>query len=129
MILIDTSIWIQIFGRRPPKGFHTDLLLESMICPPILQEVLQGIREEKNYLTLKDRLLALPIIEEAVALETYLSAADLFRAGRKRGLTIQSSMDCLIAAIAIKHRAPVWHSDRDFRQIARFTSLELYRAN
>jgi predicted nucleic acid-binding protein len=33
-------------------------------------------------------------------------------------------VDCLIAAIAIEHQVPVWHRDRDFTAIARFTALE-----
>jgi predicted nucleic acid-binding protein len=33
-------------------------------------------------------------------------------------------VDCLIAAIAIEHRIPVWHRDRDFDAIARYTGLE-----
>jgi predicted nucleic acid-binding protein len=47
----------------------------------------------------------------------------MYRSGRRRGLTIRSSADCLIAAIAIENRVPVWHKDRDFAAIATFTDL------
>jgi predicted nucleic acid-binding protein len=33
-------------------------------------------------------------------------------------------VNCLIAAIAIENRVPVWHRDRDFTAIARYTTLE-----
>jgi predicted nucleic acid-binding protein len=39
-------------------------------------------------------------------------------------MAIRSSADCLIAAIAIANGIPVWHRDRDFATIARFTLLE-----
>jgi predicted nucleic acid-binding protein len=39
-------------------------------------------------------------------------------------MTIRSSADCLIAAIAIANSIPVWHRDRDFSAIAKFTALE-----
>jgi predicted nucleic acid-binding protein len=32
----------------------------------------------------------------------------------------------LIAAIAIENRVPVWHRDRDFNAIARYTALEVF---
>jgi predicted nucleic acid-binding protein len=41
-------------------------------------------------------------------------------------VTIRSSIDCLIAAIAIENRVPVWHRDRDFSAIATYTALEIF---
>jgi predicted nucleic acid-binding protein len=40
------------------------------------------------------------------------------------GVTIRSSVDCLIAACAIRNGLPILHSDRDFDAIARFTPLQ-----
>jgi predicted nucleic acid-binding protein len=54
----------------------------------------------------------------------YVEAADIYREGRRHGLTIRSSLDCLIAAIAIHHKVPVWHRDRDFGSISKFTRLQ-----
>ena len=39
------------------------------------------------------------------------------------GITVRSSYDCVIAAIAIENKVPVWHRDRDYRSIARYTPL------
>lgn len=41
--------------------------------------------------------------------------------------TIRSSMDCLIAAIAIENEVPIWHLDRDYDLLARCTALRIYR--
>jgi predicted nucleic acid-binding protein len=57
--------------------------------------------------------------------DLYLEAADIYRLGRRKGYTIRSSLDCLIAAIAIHNNASVWHCDRDFDAISRYTSLEV----
>jgi predicted nucleic acid-binding protein len=34
-------------------------------------------------------------------------------------------VDCLIAAIAIENGVPIWHRDRDFGAIARYTGLRV----
>ncbi len=60
-------------------------------------------------------------------METFLAAAEIYRQGHRKGYTIRSSMDCLIAAIALDHKLPVWHKDRDFENIACFTSLQTKR--
>ncbi len=57
----------------------------------------------------------------------FLAAAEIYRLGLMKGHTIRSSADCLIAAIAIDNGVPVWHKDRDFEAIARYTSLRTKR--
>ncbi len=59
-------------------------------------------------------------------MELYEEASEIFRIGRRKGMTIRSSIDCLIAAIAIENKIPVSHLDRDFKSIAQFTKLELF---
>lgn len=126
MILVDTSVWIRILGPRPPARFKNELLLEVVMCLPVLQEILQGIRDDRQGNILQDRLLALPMVESSLGRDCFLEASRIYREGRKRGITIRSSTDCLIAAIAMKHRLPIWHHDRDFDKIASFTPLKLY---
>jgi predicted nucleic acid-binding protein len=50
---------------------------------------------------------------------------NFFRFGRKKGYTIRSSVDCLIAAIAIRENISIWHHDRDFDVLAKFTKLQV----
>jgi predicted nucleic acid-binding protein len=121
VILADTSIWVEILnGRLKPTD---EEVLPLVTCGPVLQEVLQGLRPGVGRHALQDALLAVPVICDPIPKRIYLAAADLFRDGRRRGLTIRSSVDCLIAAIAIDRRLPVWHRDRDFTAIARFSTL------
>ena len=123
MILADTSIWIEMLaGRiRPVKDRDVPGLAT---CGPVIQEVLQGLRPGPASEAFREGFLALTIVSDPVPLDLYLSAADIYRRGRIKGITIRSGVDCLIAAIAIHNAIPVWHRDRDFDAIARYTGLE-----
>lgn len=127
MIIADTSIWIDLLGRGRKFKISSEQLAEIAVCPPILQEILQGIRMDAAWNPLRESLLAFHCLERAIDLKLYLEAADIYRRGRKKGKTIRSSVDCLIAAIAMKHDIPVWHDDRDFEEIATFTHLRTIR--
>lgn len=124
MILVDTSIWIDILGLQKKFTLSSEKLLEVVTCAPVIQEVLQGIGNDLIHKRVKESFLALPCLEKSLSTDLYLSAADIYRSGRSRGLTIRSSTDCLIAAIAIHHKIAVWHNDRDYDVISRFTSLK-----
>jgi len=71
-------------------------------------------------------MLAVARVSDPLPLNTFLEAARIYSLGRRQGLTIRSSTDCLIAAIAIENNVPVWHADRDFSAIARLTPLDAF---
>ncbi len=124
MVLVDTSAWIEVF-RRPSR-----LDLESVVdfdevvtCLPVIQEVLQGFTSEDAYRVGRDAILALPIVESPLAEVVVIEAVDLHRRARRAGFTVRSSVDCLIAACAIRHDLTVLHKDRDYTSLARVSSL------
>lgn len=124
MILVDTSVWIGLLrGSDPPAG-AVDRLEDLVTCGPIIQEIFQGLDDGVVSTVVRDSMLALPRIENPLALEVFLEAADIYRYGRAKGYTIRSTLDCLIAAIAIRNGAAIWHRDRDFTAIARYTTLK-----
>lgn len=128
MILVDTSVWIAVLSRRPP--FRLDELIDFrsvVTCPPIIQEVVQGIGDEAAFRRIRSALTALPIVQSPMTLETQLEAAALFRLSRAAGSTVRSSTDCLIAACAIRHDLEVLHRDRDFAALARVSPLRQRR--
>jgi predicted nucleic acid-binding protein len=90
----------------------------------VVQEVLQGFREERAFRTAQDAMLALPIVESPMEESLFLEAAELYRSARRRGLTIRSSVDCLIAACALRHNLPVLHSDRDYNLLCEISTLK-----
>ena len=124
MILVDSSLWIDLFidSTRFPEA--ETRISEFAVCGPIVQEVIQGLDSKKPLSAgLRDAFLALPKLSDPLPLELFLEAAQIFMDGRRRGYTIRSGVDCLIAAIAIHSDVEVWHRDRDFTTIARYTRL------
>jgi predicted nucleic acid-binding protein len=122
VILVDTSLWID-WSRRKRYGLRPVDYRDFVTCGPFLQELLQGMDDADLATDLRDGLLELERLDDPVPLEAFLDAAEIYSTGRRRGYTIRSSFDCLIAAIAIRHKVVVWHRDRDFDLIARFTGL------
>src|SRR3954454_12383106 len=96
MILVRTSAWIEYF-----RGTGSTAAIE------VRRRLVNG----------------LPFLGVDSAVD-FRAAADIYRAARRTGATIRSINDCLIAAIAIRHSAPVVHRAADFDVIARITSLE-----
>lgn len=115
MILVDTSVWIAVFRRDDPLDLDAVLPFDEVVtCPPVVQEVLQGFRHDRAFRVARDALLNLPCVDAPLPRDRFLEAAELYRMGRRVGLTIRSSTDCLIAATALKHGLTVAHRDRDY---------------
>ncbi|HZI65928.1 MAG TPA: PIN domain-containing protein, partial [Thermoanaerobaculia bacterium] len=114
MLLVDTSIWIEIFRRSPRVRLEELTEMDDVAtCLPILQEVLQGFRDEGAYRVAREAMLALPIVESPLDQTVFEDAVSLYRAARRAGLTIRSGVDCVIAACAIRNNLTVLHHDRD----------------
>jgi predicted nucleic acid-binding protein len=126
--LVDTSVWIDVFRSREPLDLEAVVPLDDVVTtPPVVQEVLQGFREERAYRVAREAMLSFPIVDAPAPLARFVAAADLYRLCRSRGLTVRSSVDCLIAATAIEHDLAVLHRDRDFDLVARLAPLRQRR--
>ena len=122
MILLDTSIWADLFRHRRTEISAQDYE-DFVTCGPVLQEVLQGMLDVPASEIFRQGLLKLNRLDDPLPVEAFLEAAEIYRSGRRRGYTIRSTVDCLIAAIAIRNGVTVWHKDRDYGTIARYTAL------
>jgi predicted nucleic acid-binding protein len=105
VILVDSSVWISYLRNDNPElSRKVDSLLfeqkTACISGVILQEVLQGVREDGAYILLRERFGFLPFYESDKS--TFVLAADIYRALRKAGKTLPST-DALIAATAFQH--------------------------
>ncbi len=124
MILVDTSIWIEVFRARRPLDLEAALDFDEVTtCLPVIQEVLQGFRDESAYRRAREAMFSLPTVESPLDQAVFSQAIDLYRSARRRGLTVRSSVDCLIATCAIRHDLEVLHRDRDYSAIARVSTL------
>ncbi len=128
MILVDTSVWIDLF--RENNTYESVRLEQALnknedlcICGIIRTEILQGIQPEQEYEDTKSFLR--PLIDLPMGYDAYLLAAEIHRRARSHGEIIRNTLDCLIAACAISHHAFLLQSDKDFVTIAKYSKLKL----
>jgi len=129
VVLVDTSVWVEFFRKPSRVDLPTVIDLDEVVtCLPVLQEVLQGFREEAAFALARDAMLALPMVEAPLQQEVFEEAVGLYRRARTQGLTVRSSVDCLIAACALRHGLTVLHRDRDFGFLAQVSPLRVREA-
>jgi len=131
VIVVDTTVWIDFFAANGSTfDRHLVELIENdapiMLVDLFYCEILQGIREDEVYERTRRALLAHPILC-ARGLETFEVAANLYRAARRRGLTIRRTADCLIGAICLETGAAIYHNDRDYDALAKVSPLTIHR--
>lgn len=129
LLLVDTSVWIEVF--RKPRRFRLETVAkldEVVTCLPVIQEVLQGFRDEAAFRIAREAMFALPVVESPLRREVIEEAVDLYRSARRVGRTVRSSVDCLIAACAIRHGLTVLHRDRDYGTLAELSPLKAQEA-
>jgi predicted nucleic acid-binding protein len=88
----------------------------------VVAEILQGLTKDSGSI---EQYLAQWDMIEPRGFDTYRDAARIYRAGRAKGIAL-TTIDTLIAAIALEHGASVFTLDQDFSRIARITHLPLY---
>ncbi len=122
MYLVDTSVWIDYFNEVDNRStekleyiFNHDI--EFGITAVIYQEILQGAATTTDFAKLETYLKTQCFYHPLNLLESYTEAARLYFDCRRRGVTVRSTIDCLIARIAIEHNLILLHNDRDFQYI------------
>jgi predicted nucleic acid-binding protein len=135
MIVFDTSVLSRVFRRKRPgmeeRRLHAvfqDLVAsEDPLGMPgiVLQEVLSGIRTQRQFSDLSARLLAAFIVLPEGVPE-HVEAARIRNTCLNKGLNV-SGVDCLIAACAIVGSHELFAADDDFAAIARHVPLRLFR--
>lgn len=127
MILIDSTVWVDFFNNS--QSSQVAKLEKSLneyedlcICGVILTEILQGIRNNNQYLKTKMYLESLIFLPMNYA--TFIKAAEIYRYLRKRGITIRKPVDCMIAAVSIENNVPLLHNDRDFDHIEAYKGFK-----
>ena len=128
MILVDSSVWIDFFSSSPGKaGGELRRMIEESepfaLTGVVVSEILQGLTRNVAEI---EQFLAQWELLEPTGFQTYRTAAAIFRSARGKGIAL-TTIDTLIAAIALEHRASVFTLDRDFSRIAAITGLALYR--
>lgn len=127
MMLVDTSVWIDYFSGvdNPQTDLLDSAIFEGSVAigDLIFLEILQGIRNDKDYLKTKQSLLALDQYE-MFGKEMAEKCADNYRALRKKGVTIRKTADVIIATFCIENQIPLLFLDRDFIPFVDHLGLE-----
>ena len=117
--LVDTSVWVDYIQGRNNQA--TDYLQELLAIPmaagishQVYLEILQGARNDEAFTPLKTYFSSQKFHNFAELLDGYEQAAQLYFRCRQQGITVRSSIDCLIAQCAIENELILLHHDRDF---------------
>lgn len=123
MILVDTSVWIDfVRGRETDAVGRLRVALDrgvvAALTPFIYQEILQGADSERSFRELREFFGSQAFLHPRDAVDSHAEAAKLYFECRRKGVTIRSAVDCLVAQIAIEHGVALLHDDRDFDGLA-----------
>ncbi len=117
-VLLDSSVWIDLFADRPTIQTEVGrrLITQSeriVVGDLVLTEVLQGTRDRQDFERKLTRLKLfdpLTIVDGKVATQ----AARNYQHLRELGITVRKTIDTLIATRCILDNIPLLYSDRDF---------------
>jgi predicted nucleic acid-binding protein len=128
MILVDTSVWIDFFnGSDSAEAVQLRSLVadgKPLTLPGlVVTEILLGVRAEADAARIVRVLSAFDTSPELDSTD-YEKAAALYRLCRSRGITIRSTIDCLIAQLCLRHDYELLSKDRDFARIAAVAPLK-----
>lgn len=120
-VLVDTSAWADFLNGHPTAEREAlrELITgedDLFTCGLVVAEVFQGLRKEKGREELTDLFRQLNYLEPD-GIELYFRAAALYRDLRAQGVTIRSTIDCLIAILAETSGCHLLARDRDLAQI------------
>lgn len=128
-MLVDTSVWIDYLnGHESAEAIrlHRGIADNEPIrlCGIILTEILLGLRSDQQASKIENLLSAFDWLPEPDH-KDYSQAARIYRTCRSQGITIGSTIDCLIATLCIQHSLAILSKDRDFARIATCHPLSL----
>jgi predicted nucleic acid-binding protein len=131
MILVDTSVLIDFFKgvRNTGSRKFTDILQKDIpfgISSVIFLEVLQGAGSDDEYHLIKTHLETQRFYHPKDPIGSFARAARIYMECRQRGITVRSTIDCLIVQTVLEHNLFLLHNDSDFNKIARLFPMKFY---
>ena len=129
-VIIDTSIWSLALRRRKVQENKYVEELEELIkevraqlIGPVRQELLNGIKSEKQFRVLKNHLRAFKDLD--IETVDYELASEYFNTARKNGIQ-GSNTDFLLCAVSTRLRMPIFTTDKDFLNFQSVLPIELH---
>lgn len=131
-VLVDTSVW-SLALRRSSQTIHpyaeelAELIREGRVVMigAIRQEILSGVKDAKQFATLRDHLRAFPDL--ITTTEDFEQAAEFSNKCRSKGIQ-GSSIDFLICAVAVRREQSILTTDADFTRYSRVLPIQLHQS-
>jgi len=124
MILVDTSVWIEVLRDASKRSVLERALAGSDVALSRFtqMELLQGCRDEGEWQMLDSHLEGQEYLE--MSERSWSLAARVYFDLRRTGKTVRSPIDCCIAQLALENDIVLLHKDRDFGTIASIRPLQ-----
>jgi predicted nucleic acid-binding protein len=129
MILVDTSAWVE-YDRATGSAVDrrlTQLITDEgaiAITEPVVMELAAGARTDQREMDLRRLLLRFALLTFDTVVD-FDSAANIYRACRRVGVTPRAMIDCMVAAVALRHGASLLAVDVDMNRVAEVVGISL----
>ncbi len=128
-VFVDSSVWGDFFNGHPSVEARA---LEQLIkgneeictCGVVVSDLFQGLKRDDTRDRLEMLFRELTYLDPQ-GIDLYFRSAELYRTLSKRGITIRSTIDCLIAVVAEENQCYILAKDKDLRAIVDSSILEL----
>jgi len=131
MVIVDTPVWIDYVGgilNAETEWLDREMPLQRLgLTDMILCEVLQGIREAREFQQIRDQLLTFDVFQTGGA-ENAIAVAANYRTLHQSGYTVRKTIDCWIATFCLLTRNQLLHRDRDFDACEKVLGLQVVHA-
>ena len=129
MVLVDSSVLIDFLkGKKNISSKKLEDIIERKIpfgiTSLIYQEILQGAKNLSEFNLLKEYLSTQIFYHPIDIFKSYENSAKLFFNLSKKGITVRSTIDCLIVQIAKDNNLYLLHNDRDFKPICKLANVK-----
>ena len=128
MVIVDSSVWIDYLNSRltpETRWLQTAQGAEEVgLTTLVLAEVLHGIRFDNRFRA-AEQFFRTTRVFEALSIPVGVQSARNYRTLRGLGITVRSTIDCLIATFCIESGSKLLHSDSDFEPFERHLGLNV----
>ena len=133
MILADTSAWVEY---DQGTGSNVDRRMAELIgnegplavTEPVVMEVAAGARTNDGEAQLRRLLLRFELLAFDATVD-FDGATKVYRQCRQAGVTPRGLIDCMIAAVALRHEATLLAADADLERVAQVMGMDLDRSS
>jgi len=129
-VIVDTSIWSLVLRRDSKQNQDLEAELSEIIkevrvqiIGPIRQEILSGIKTEKQCKQLRYYLSSFPDL--GLKTNDFEQAAEFFNICRKNGIQ-GSNTDFLICSVSVNNDLEIFTNDNDFKNYQKYIPIKLY---